>query len=64
MNLLNAEPVCPEFTFRVYNPISGQNIDATMSFERFEAVAQVIRIVETIGFIVFLILITRSLIRS
>lgn len=64
VNLLNAEPVCPEFTFRVYNPISGQNIDATMSFERFETVAQVIRIVETIGFIVFLILITRSLIRS
>ena len=64
VNLLNAEPVCPEFTFRVYNPISRQNIDATMSFERFEAVAQVIRIAETIGFIVFLILITRSLIRS
>ena len=62
--ILVAEPVTPQYTFAVYNPITHNLISQQIDLSSFDTVASVFRASEVVLFIAFLIWITRFLIRS
>ena len=62
--ILVAEPVTPQYTFAVYNPITHNLVSQQIDLSSFDTVASVFRASEVVLFIAFLIWITRFLIRS
>lgn len=62
--ILVADPVTPQYTFAVYNPVTHNLISQQIDLSSFDTVASVFRTSEVVLFIAFLIWITRFLIRS
>lgn len=66
LKVLSAEPETPYFEIPLSIHTFGIDIDYTFvfDFEQFNAIAKALRTVETLGFIVLLIWVTRDLIKG
>lgn len=64
VDVLNAEPETPHFEFLIPFPDPVEDYTWVVDFEKFEEIAKIVRVCETILFIGGLILITRNIIKG